>query len=52
MQILVKANSLQKALFAALPFVARADLFWHDQRYQPAPSLVLEVETHLQNPVD
>lgn len=31
MQILVKANPIQKALFAALPLVARADLFWHDQ---------------------
>lgn len=31
MQILVKANSSQKASFAALPIAAHASIFWHDQ---------------------
>lgn len=31
MQILVKANSSQKASFAALPIAANAHIFWHDQ---------------------
>lgn len=31
MQILVKANSSQKASFAALPNAAHASIFWHDQ---------------------
>jgi 3-hydroxybutyryl-CoA dehydrogenase len=31
MQILVKANTSQKASFAALPIAARASIFWHDQ---------------------
>ncbi|OYU56177.1 MAG: hypothetical protein CFE25_02730 [Chitinophagaceae bacterium BSSC1] len=31
MQILVKASSSQKAIFAALPIAANASIFWHDQ---------------------